>query len=188
MAAKKRLSWSLGLAVFLALAGVWLVFRCAIVPAQQREHQIHIEMASVQAQTSEARIALKLLQNLETQSADASAELRRMDSEFPNTPPVVWVPERVKQYFGRFGFPELTVRQTAALEAPELPGYERILWSAHVPMKNAAKQKGDLLLAMANLAEAEPIVRVADITIEAGASEPEPRPAVFTFSTLLRKQ
>ena len=188
MAAKKKLIWRLGLAVFLALAGIWLVFRCAIVPAEQREHQIHIEMASVQAQTSEARIALKLLQNLKTQSVDALAELRRMDSAFPNTPPVVWVPERVKQYFGRFGFPELTVRQIAALEAAELPGYERILWSTHLPMKNVAKQMGGLLLAIANLKEEEPLLRVADVTIEASASEPGFHSAVVTFSTLLRKQ
>ena len=130
---------------------------------------------------------VKSIRELEKKAASALTELRRLDGEFPSGPPIVWVPERIKQHFRRFGFAELTTRVETAVEEPELPGYQRIYWCVGLPIQNVKRHIGGLLLAVADLEQAEQIVRVADVEIPKEADEPGQNPVTVTFSTLVRK-
>jgi hypothetical protein len=172
-----------------ALAGVWLDFRAAIAPVRERERQVRAETASLREQISDVRKTVQEIHGLEIRSASERGELNRSDSEFPAGSPVVWIPGLVKRHFGRFGFAELNTEMKDALDEPEFPEYQRIHWSTYVvlPMRDAARQIGALLLAVAELEQTERIVRLVDIAVETDADERGPRTAVITFSTLLRK-
>lgn len=187
MAAKRLFQPRLWLVICLVLAGAWLVFQLVIAPSHERERQIRTETAKVRQQIADGRNTLMEIRSLEIQTNIARNQLQRLDSEYPSSPAVVWIPERVQQHFGRSGFAELKTTVKNALNEPQLPGYERVSWSIEIPMQNVTRQMGGLLLAVADFEEKERIVRVADIAIEADAREPGSHAAVVHFSTLLRK-
>lgn len=175
------------LVIGVALAGAWLAFKCVIAPMQERERDIRAEIASLREKIAAGRNTMMEIKNLEIKSTGAQKELQRLDDELPTSPPVVWIPEHIKQHFGRSGFAEVIIRQKTALAEPEFPGYQRISWSMDIPMKNVAQQIGSLLLAVSELEETERIVRVGDIAIQADAPQSGLRAASVTFSTLVRK-
>jgi len=77
--------------------------------------------------------------------AGARRELHRLADELPSSPPVVWVPDHLKEHFGRLGFAELHTQVKAVAEEPDLPAYQRIYWTVELPLQDPARQMGGLL-------------------------------------------
>jgi len=186
MAAKRAFGTRRWIEICLALVGVWLIYRLFVAPLREREWQIRTATTDLGNRILAARKLKNEIQELEDKAAKANAEIRRSEAGLPTNPQIVWVPQRVRLHFGRFGFSQFATSVQSTEDEPALPGYQRLNWSVVVPLENVTKQIGNLLLAVAELEDAERTIRIRDIAIPRGVDESNQNMATVTFSTLER--
>jgi hypothetical protein len=111
--------------------------------------------------------------------APEQAEVRRaMVSGIPEGAPVAWFPPRMGWFFKERGMEKVTTRMTSEVVEKELRGFRRVVWTLDFPKVGFFQFAG----AIADLENAEPLLEVTQIQIDAGREEPEAQKAVLTVS------
>lgn len=147
------------------LGAAWLFYSQAIGPLQERTADSLRKLVHLRAHLATARGTIQQVREQEQEAGRARGELQRSHGDVRGGSPMVWFPDRMKQHFGRYGIPESVTRLNTALKEPGLPRCQRTYWAVDLPIQNAAHDIPKLLIAVAELEEAEPIVRVIDVAI-----------------------
>jgi len=170
-----------------ALTANWTLYVQAIRPQREREADARREVAALNAQIAAAFQVGVEIRDLETQRASERAELAKLRSDLPSTATVVWLPERLRQHFERFGFPGAATRLNTTLEEPALPECEESYWRVAIPLLDAKHHTGKLLSAVADLDVADGFIRVLDLAVEPNPENQLQPIATLNISTVLPK-
>jgi hypothetical protein len=172
------------LIVVLGGIGLWAVYHYAIAARYELHGQIAAQCATMRESIEKGQAEVELALTLEKEAAEARRELHRMGLDTPAEEAMVGVPTRVQAHFRRFGFAEPSVRMNSAIKDRKFPRYERIVWGVGLPMQHDSKDISRLLLAVAELQDAERNVHVSDVSIHEDGVHPGRQIATVTLSLL----
>lgn len=145
------------------LSLAWVTYRLSISPLERRAQELHSECTDVRERIASTRRAIQEIKRQEQAAAGSRGELRRLHHDLPTGSVIVWFPTRMKQYFDRFDLTDSATRLNTAVPEPEIPGFQRTYWSVDLPL--ASQKLSELLIAIENLEDAEPIVKILDLAI-----------------------
>lgn len=134
-------------------------------PFEVRREQVQREMADLARRTETAHEGVKQVQDLELESAAARVAFERWQRELPPGSAMLWLPERIKSHFGRFGFANPVSRLNTTVPEPGLPRLKRSFWAVEIPVANPDKDTTAALLAVAELDQQDALVRVLDFSV-----------------------
>lgn len=178
---------TLVLAGAVVLVAGWLFYGDSSIGAlRERERDLRSQIADLRVGMQAKIETIKDVRALEQKANDSRAELDRLESGFPADSPLVWIPARMERHFRRLGFQEPVVRLNSTRDEPELPGYQRIFFSVGLPLREGSEDLSSVLRAVAKLEQAEPVVRVIDLAIQADPLSPPARAAAITVVALGR--
>jgi hypothetical protein len=169
-----------------AILGIaWATYSVSIAPLQRSERELLGTLTDRRERIDAARKTIEEIKQQEQATAGARAELQRLHRDLPAGSVMSWFPSRMKQHFDRLGISDSVTRLNNALDEPEMPGYQRTYWAVDLPIQGAARDISSLLIAVAELEKAEPIVKVIDLAIR--QDDDSHRIAVINVTALVRK-
>lgn len=155
-----------------------------LAPFAVRERQMRQEMADLATRAEHARAAVKMVQDLEQESAAARVAFQRWQSELPKGSAIVWLPPRIKEHFARFGLPVPVARLNATLPEPGLPRLKRSFWAVEIPLAHPLKDTTAALLAVAELDQQDALVRVLDFAVRPDSRKTGRQVATLNLSVI----
>jgi hypothetical protein len=165
-----------------------LFYRLEIAPVRWRAQDFLRRRADLQKQIDSGHKAIEEARVSEGEAAKAASELNRLLSGMLSGSSVmVSFPERIKEHFSRFGLPLTVVRLNTAQDEPDLPGFQRVYWSVGVPIPEKDRTFTGLLLAVAELEQANRFVNVLDFTLQPDAEDSRRRTAGVNVEALVPK-
>ena len=162
-------------------------YRGSIVPMRERLAENQRRIAELSGNVEHAKKRIKETQEMERRASGARAELVRWNRQRAAASAMVWFPENLKGYFRRFGIVDAVTRLNTVRPEPELPGYQRSYWAVDLPIQDGTVEFGKVLMAVGELEQAEPHVRVLDFAVRRDSANPARRTAVINLSTLARR-
>ena len=171
----------------LVLAGGRVFQLQSIVPFRVQETAARRGVAELQGRIADARNAILQFRALEKDADRKRGELERLQGEPPASVVMVSFPERLKEHFSHFGLRVGVVRMNANLDEAGLPGYKRIYWSMALPIEKADRNITGLLLAIAELEQKDPGIKVIDFALQRDAEDARMRVANVNVSILVPK-
>ena len=114
-------------------------------------------------------------------------ELDRLYRELLAGSAMFSMPPLVREHFARFGIPVRLVRMNSTKDEPDIPGHERSFWSVALPIDEGGRNIFKMLLAVADLDQEKPFLRVIDFAIRPDPENPTARMASMNVSVLNRK-
>lgn len=172
---------------FLALVAGWWFYRSAIAPQRERESEMRRSVAALKAQIASGRRVIGEIQELETRLTRERRELASERGDLPAGSAMIWLPELVKEHFGRLGITVWLVRLNTTQEQANIPGYDRAFWSVALPVKEKGREVAKLLRAVADLERQNFFIRVLDFVIRPDPENPDGPVASMNLTALVRK-
>lgn len=163
-----------------------LIYGLSITPLQRREAEFQRTGADLRGRIAAARHTIQEAKEQEQAVASARAELQRFQRDLPTGSAMAWFPSRMKRHFDNLGIPDSATRLNTALNEPDMPNYERSYWAVHLPIQGTSADISKLLISVAELEEAEPLVKVIDLAIRQD-DDSGLRTAVINVTTLVRR-
>ena len=187
---KSRKTWvHLGLIATcgLALAVAWEYQGRFIAPLKQREAETLREVEDLSERLAGARTTMAEIQAQEHDADRVRSELERLREELPKGAAMVGLPEMVKEHFAKSGVSVPLIRLNTTQDFPDLPGYAHGYWSVALPIGDAGPKVTTMLLAVADLEQQDPFLRVLEFAIR-----PDPEKAggwmgSLNLGTVIRK-
>lgn len=164
----------------------WLIYSLSITPLQRRATEFQRTAADLRGRIASARHTIEETKKQEEAVASARAELQRIQGDLPTGSAMAWFPNRMKRHFDKLGIPDSATRLNTALNEPDMPDYERSYWAVDLPIRATTADMSKLLIAVAELEEAEPLVKVMDLAIRQDDDSGR-RTAVINVTTLVRR-
>jgi hypothetical protein len=158
-----------------------------IVPLQNARHDTARRIVDLRHQLELARQSIDHVRNLEQETGHARENLNALIGDFPANSLFVGIPQIVNDHFHRFAIPVSLVRLNTVLDVVGLPGYTRTYWGVAFPLGNDARSVSGLLLAVAELEEQNPFVRVLDLSVRPDAEDPMLRTAAINIVAFVHK-
>lgn len=171
----------------LMILGCWALHGAWIAPLRESERIAAQRIEELSGKLESAHAAIEEVRTLEQRAASARAELDRWRRERPAASAMLWFPERIREHFRRAGFAEAVTRLNTTRAEAKLPRFQRSFWAMELPLRAQPGEIGKVLLAAAELEQAEPHVRVLDFAIRRGAGDTHQLTAVLNVSTLARE-
>jgi len=153
---------------------------------QEHQGQLRAQIARVNDSVEQALATIASIQKLEQEADFGRSEIKRWESGFPATDPLVWLPPRIKEHFSHYGFAAPVTRLDKVQEDPELLHYQRYYWRIRLPLDERTADLRNLLSAVGEFEEVERVAKVIDVAIQPDPLNPSGRAAVITVATLLR--
>jgi hypothetical protein len=176
------------LSACVTLAAGWAFYSNSIAPLGERERQTVQKVAEMQAFLAHAQKEVKAVQSLEEELGRARVEHYRLTGDVPQGSAMVWLPDRLKQHFGRHGIRDCTAQFNTSIDEPALPGYERTYWAVNLPLRELSQDLETVFMAVSNLEQTDPIVRIVDAAVRPDLQNPSRRVAVVNVGALVRKE
>ena len=158
-----------------------------IEPLRQRETETLREVEVFTKRLADARTTIAGIQTQEKDAERVQSELERLQAEIPAGAATNAVPARVKESFTRFDLAMPLVRLNPTLDETELPGYGHGHWFVALPIGNAGRDVTTMLLAVADLDQQDPFVRVLTFHIQPDYENPGRRVGSLNLGALIRK-
>jgi hypothetical protein len=176
------------LPLVLAAAGLaWWTSVLSVAPWVERERRARAESAALKTRLEEAHAAIQKVRDLESDAQAVRRQIDQLAQEIPPGSATVWLPELVKEHFPKFGMNDVIVRMNTIRDVPELPGFHRGYWSVGVPLAETPRSAEGALLAVAEIEQQHPLVKVLDFAIRPDPEHPQGRVALLNVSALIRK-
>jgi hypothetical protein len=148
----------------LALVVGWAFHARVIAPLKQREAEALRGGAELKSRLDGAQNLIAEVQAEEQNASREPGEMKRLESELPPGSAMFWLPPLVKRHLERAGFADSLVNLSALRDEPRIPGCERSFWSVRLPIDAAGRNVPTLLLAVADLDQQNPFLRVLDFS------------------------
>jgi hypothetical protein len=171
----------------LALVLGWAFHGRVIAPLKQREAVALRDGSELKARLDGAQNLIAGIQAEEQHAEGERSEMKRLESELPAGSAMFWLPPLVKRHLERSGFADALVSLSAIRDEPRIPGCERSFWSVRLPIDAAGRNVPTLLLAVADLDQQNPFVRVLDFSTRPDPDDRMRRLAVIEVGTLSPK-
>lgn len=171
------------------LAAAWCFHSQWIAPLRRCELELTQGLAEVRQRIADGKTEIReaVKQEQEQGRMNARMELNSLRGDRPGEPAVVWLPARLKSDIARFGIQGAVVRQNSAVPEPGLHGYERTYWRLTLPPQSGARTMTGVLLAVADIEQADRRLKVLDFSFQCDAAEPHWPAGGFNISALVRK-
>jgi hypothetical protein len=171
----------------LALAVAWEYHGEFIAPLRQREAETQREIADLSERLADARTTMAGIQAQEKDADRVRSELERLREELPKGAAMVALPEMVKGHFAKSGINVPLIRLNTTQDCPDLPGYAHGYWSVALPIGDAGPKVTAMLLAVAELEQRDPFLRVLEFAIRTDPENPGGRMGSLNLGTVIRK-
>jgi hypothetical protein len=155
-------------------------------PLRQEEAKILRDMAELGERITGARRAISEVRHQEMDMGSTRSHLKRLQGDYPDGSPMVWVPTLVKDHFARSGNVAPLVRHNTNHHDPEIPGYERGFWFVGLPIE-ARQNISTMVLAAVDLELQNPLLRMLDFAIRPDSDNPAQHLMVINIAVLAPK-
>lgn len=177
-----------GVAAFgVALMMGWEFHIRAIVPLRHQETQVLRDVADLKGRIENAQKTIADIRIDEISAGNSAGEMGGRQPGVAQDLTAQSAPRLLKEHFPYFGIAQPDVRLTATNHEPDIPGYERTVWSVRVPIDGNDPNVGSLLRAAADLDPQRSHLRVLDFSLRPDPEDPERRLAAIHVSVLSRK-
>lgn len=174
----------------IALGGLLLVgllyayFTMLLGPLSIKQAKAEKAIKELEPQIAEAKKQLQKTDQLKKQAPAANEVLDQLKSNMPEGAPVAWFPPRMAEFFKRQGMDKTLTRLTNEFTEKDLPGFRKLVWAIDLPKTEFVP----LGIAIAALENEEPLLQIANISIEAVKDDPENQHAILTVATFVKQQ
>jgi hypothetical protein len=172
------------LGVLLAVGIIYGYFAWLLFPLRERHTNTQKSIAALDPETARAKSQLARDADVRKQAPIAQDTLAQIDRMIPEGAPVAWFPTRIGDFFRNRGIDKVTTRLTVETAHPSLAGYRRIIWSVELPKVDCVS----FAAAVAALENAEPLVSIENISIEAQHDEPDTQRVLLTLNNIVKQQ
>lgn len=159
----------------------------SIAPLRLRESETSRGAEELRERIADARKTIAEIRAQEKDAERVRGELARLREEMPAGAATVVLPALAKGHFDRNGIAVPVVRLNTTQDEPEQPGYEHGYWSAALPVDGAGRNIIGMLVAVADIEEEYPFLRVLDFAIRPEPENPQGRVGLLNLGTLIRK-
>ena len=170
-----------------ALAAGWEKHASLLAHLEERETDALRGAADLSERLEKAQATIAEIQAKETAAGRVRSELKRLEYAHPEGSASIWLPVLVKEHFARSGIAVRLIRLNSIQDEPDISGYERGVWSVALPVEEAGRNATKLFLAVADIEQQNPFVRVLDFAIRPDPENPGGRVASLNLSALIRK-
>ena len=133
-------------------------------------------------QLDAARAQLDKTKLIETKGPETQGLLTQVRAMIPEGAPIAWVPTRLTDLFKREGVEKVSARIINELPEKDLAGFSKYSWSVEIPSVDLIT----LGSAFSALENAEPLMEIHSLEIEAGRENVQFQRVTFTLHNLVR--
>ncbi len=128
-----------------------------------------LRLAELEGQLADARKEIDGKTEIERQTASAREDLLRWSNgKVPVGPSKVWFPVWLKERLESIGITESQIRLNTEIPEPGLSGFKRSFWNVNLPAQAGLSDIPKLLLALQDIQEREPLIKILDCTLHPG--------------------
>jgi len=184
---KKWIPAGVVLAIGLVLAAGWGWYRGTVGPLGEQEQEALRDAEDFAGRIENAQRTITEIKANDEEAERVRRELDRLYRELLAGSAMFSMPPLVREHFARFGIPIRLVRMNSTKDEPDIPGHERSFWSVALPIDEGGRNIFKMLLAVADLDQEKPFLRVIDFAIRPDPENPTARMASMNVSVLNRK-
>ena len=169
------------------LAATLVIHASAIPSLREQETKALRNVSALNERIGGAQKTISEILAQEKAAGPVRNELKRLHKAFPEGSATVWLPALTKEHFERFGIATLRIHLNGTEDKPGIPGYERGYWSVILPIDEAGPKPANLFIAVAEIEQRNPFVRVLDFAISPDPKNSGGRVVSLNLSALVPK-
>ena len=171
---------ALGLMLFIGIIYSYSEFLLGPLSAA-REHAVK-ETEALAPKISAARTQIAKTKSVEEKAPASQLLLEQVNAMIPQGAPVAWVPTRLTEFFKREGIDKCTARMAGEPAEKELKGFGKFGWTVEIPRVEFLT----FAKALSALENAEPLMEVQTVEIEAGRDNIQYQRVSLTLHNIVR--
>lgn len=169
------------------LAAIWMLHARVLPSLIERESEALQAVSALNERIGRAQQTIAEIQARERDTVLVRSELQRLQKAFPAGAATAWLPTLAKEHFARFVIAARRIHLNGTQDEPGIPGYERGFWSVTLPVDEAGPIPVNLFLAVAEIEQRNPYVRVLDFAIRPDPEMPGQRLMSLNLTALVPK-
>lgn len=157
-------------------------FEFLLAPLSAARNNALSETAALAPKIDAARAQLAKTKAVESKEPATQILLDSVKAMIPEGSPIAWVPTKLSDLFKREGVERVSARMVSEIPEKELPGFSKLSWAVEIPRVEFIT----LASALSALENAEPLMEIHVLEIEAGREDVQFQRALFTLHNLVR--
>ncbi|MEO6787793.1 MAG: hypothetical protein ABI318_16835 [Chthoniobacteraceae bacterium] len=170
----------LGVMMFFGI--IYAYFEFLLGPLSSGRETAIKETATLAPKIAAARSQIAKTKGIEVKAPAAQQLLDQVRAMIPQGAPVAWVPTRLTELFKREGVAKLTARMAGEPAEKELTGFGKCAWAVEIPQVEFIT----FARALSALENAEPLMEVQSVEIEAGRDEVQSQRVSLNLHNIVR--
>ena len=171
---------ALGTMMFFGIIYAYFEFLLSPLTAG-REHAVK-EAADLAPKIAAAQAQIAKVKAIEAKAPGSELLVEQVKAMIPQGAPVAWVPTRLTDILKAEGVAKASARMAGEPPEKELPGFGKCSWTVDIPQVEFIT----LGRALSALENAEPLMEVQTLEIEAGRDEAVAQRVTFTIHNIVR--
>ena len=161
---------------------IYSYFEFLLGPVNTGRERAITDTAALAPKIAAARAQIEKTKAIEAKAPASQLVLDQVKAMIPEGAPIAWVPTRLTEFLKREGVEKASARMTNELADKELKGFGKCAWSVEVPRVEFLT----FAAALSALENAEPLMEVHTLEIEAGRDDVQFQRASFTLQNIVR--
>jgi hypothetical protein len=171
------------LGVLLLFGLVYSYFSLLLGPLVAREEAYDKSIKGLGPATTAANAQIARTNQMEKEAPGVAMVVYQVNAMIPAGSPVAWFPTRIADFFKSRGIDRVTTRLNSETTDKRFVGYRKLTWGIDVPKVGFVQ----FASAIAALENAEPLIEITSMQIDAGREDVEMQHVLITVNNLVKQ-
>ena len=170
------------LGILLLFGMVYSYFDLLLFPLLARQSAYEKSIKGLGPATSTAKAQIDKTKQMEKDAPTVAMTVFQVNAMIPPGSPVAWFPTRMADFFKQQGVDKVTTRLNSEATDKQYAGYRKLTWGIDLPRVGFVQ----FASAVAALENAEPLIEISSMQIDAGREDVEMQHALITVNNLVK--